>query len=213
MTFAERLIAYAEEKRYLLFKNPGEVNIFYVEGCDANGRKNLDEFDRWNDRRIVLHFKNGRPEILINVTATTEPGRKSTNSRLALFLGGVFRVEFGQWVECWQTGFHKGRLDHPALVQIPGREIWGYRDLDRNGVRTGDARALGYGINQHGTAPGFRGLFVGDYSAGCQVGRGWADHKIFMNLLLGDPRRQRAKDFPFSTAIIAGDDLQKLVPA
>jgi len=212
MTFVERVVAYMNEKGYRLFSSPGEMNIVYIEGVDGDGRVNADLLDGWNDRRLVFVYEGGAPVLVHNVAATSEPGRSATFSPGAAARGGVFRIMFGQHLSSWVSGYHKGNREHPALVHYSGSHIFGYRDLNKDGKRTGDQLSLGYGINQHGTAPLFNRETVGGYSEGCLVGRNWQEHLEFVRLYRSDPRFVSDRGFLFTATVIDGDDLQFLYP-
>lgn len=206
-TFADRIIRQMEAKKYHIARNPGEVNIVYLEGADADGKPNADAADGWNDRRIVIVFQGGAPVIVHNAQATTEPGVLATNSEGARRRGGVARVQFGQFA-VWQVGYHNerrnGRL-HPALVQR--RPLKVHRDANRDGKRTGDALDFASGINQHSTRPNALPARVDNWSEGCLVGRSWIEHEQFMALVKADPRYKADAGYFFHTAIIPAADI------
>jgi hypothetical protein len=100
---------------------------------------------------------------------------------------------------------HRG--DHEALVQRG--KITVCRDLNKDMIRTGDARDSGdnFGINQHGPsgtdeAPDN----VGKFSAGCLVGKSMAGHRAFMAIVKADPRFVADPEYLFRTAILAERD-------
>lgn len=209
--FISRILAYMALKGYEIARNPGEVNIIYVEGCDPDGRPNEDREDLWNDLRIVITFDgNGTPSMQLCEPATTEPGRAPTYSTAAQKRGGVARIAFGQF-NAWKLGFHKWNIDHPALIQCCNIPV--HRDRNKDGKRTGDAVHIGlFGINQHGTSQKYRGTFVGYFSEGCAVAKVWARHLFFIGLCKNDPRYKADPEFIFPSTFIAGDDLAKLCP-
>lgn len=209
--FTERILEYMALKGYEVARNPGEINIVYVEGCDRDGKPNDDKADLWNDLRCVIRFNEaGVPNMVLCEPATTEPGHAPTYSTAAQKRGGVARIAFGQF-RAWKCGFHKWNPDHPALIQCSNIPV--HRDRDRNGKRTGDPVHIGlFGINQHGTSARYRGNLVGYFSEGCLVGKVWADHLMFMALCQADPRYRADAEFIFPTTIIAGDDLAKTCP-
>lgn len=209
--FTARLLRYADQKGYTITTAPGEVNIIYVEGCDADGRPNKDLPDYFNDRRIVIvHDGNGNPQMLLNEAATTEPGVAPTRSAAARRRGGAARIAFGQW-NAWMIGYHQGKKDHPALVQV--RPVTVHRDFNQDGKRTGDALDTGlFGINQHGTSPKYKGKLVGNFSAGCSVGEIWMRHLYFIGLCRNDPRYVANPEFIFSAIYVDGDDLARVCP-
>ena len=204
---ASRIIKYFQLKGFWFARIPGFQTIAYLEGANEDGSPNNDDFNEFNDRRIVITIERERPKLLFNVLATTEPGRAFTvhpeNPK------GAARIAFGQF-KAWKVGTHKaGRPGaHEALVQVAPLPV--HRDLDKNGIREGDKVDVGiFGINQHS---GFDAdpKNIGKASAGCLVGRSHSDHKAFMTLVKTDPRFSKAShDYRFMTTVIAGDDLQQ----
>lgn len=209
--FTERILAYMRLKGYEIATGAGEVNIVYIEGCDADGRPNADRIDEFNDLRIVItHDGAGLPQMILCEPATTEPGRAPTLSQAARRRGGVARIAFGQY-KAWMVGYHQGRKDHPALVQV--RPVTVLRDYNQDGKRPGDAPDTGlFGINQHGTSPRYKGKTVGNFSAGCSVGQVWTRHLYFVGLCKADPRYQADSEFIFTATYIDGDDLARVCP-
>ena len=208
--FASRLVRYMQLRNLWFAKLPGFLNIIYVEGANADGQPNADEFNVFNDRRLVFHIQAGKPTLLFNALATTEPGRFYTeNPENSL---GAARIAFGQY-KSWQVGTHKlGRPGaHEALVQVGDLTVC--RDLNGDGRRTGDRIFVGsgFGINQHSGHNQAVGN-IGKASAGCLVGRTDAEHREFMQLVKTDPRYSEASHgYRFVSTIIAGDDLKAKV--
>lgn len=208
-TLAERIIAYCEDKDYQIDRNPGEKNIIYVEGMNPDGTLNEDQLNVWNDLRMVIEFKNEKPEIIGCWQATTEPGRYYVMN--AMNSKGAARIAFGQY-RAWQLGSHGNADPHEALIQTGG-PVTVHRDKNRDGSRAGDMVESGYfGINQHwgGDSPESD---IGRWSAGCQVGRTRQGHREFMKIVKSDPRFVNNKKYVFSSIIIPGDDLVKKYPA
>jgi hypothetical protein len=209
--FASRVIKYMrlESNNYWLARAPGFLNIVYVEGADDDGSPNGDTFNQFNDRRLVIAFEQGRPRLLLNALATTEPGRFYTEHPLNP--GGAARIAFGQY-KAWRVGTHMaGRPSaHKALVQVADIKV--HRDLNKDGKRTGDLIDLGsgFGVNQH-SGHNADPDNIGRYSAGCLVGRSHAEHKEFMRLVKTDPRFQASNGYIYITTVIAGDDLERQV--
>jgi hypothetical protein len=207
---AKKTIRYAESKGWYIDRKPGAVNIFYGEGMNADGSRNADKDDEFNDLRYVILFnEKGEPYCDLIATATTEPGRKSTLSKQAKKLGGVGRIQFGQF-RVWKMGYHKSDKKHPALVQRG--ELLVCRDKNMDGKRTGDAISRVTGLNQHGIIlksgqplPKKVGLF----SAACLVGLYWSLHLNFIDLCKKDPNYIADKKYLFYTAIINGDEFAK----
>lgn len=206
MMLAEKIIAYMRAKKYRIAEGEGQVNIVYLEGANADGTPNADKLDGWNDRRMIIAFEDGKPKILLNAEATTEPGAAATYSQAARKRGGVARVQLTQYLSNFKVGFHKGKT-HPALVQ--SGTILVHRDKNRDGLRTGDAVSKAFGINQHGTRPYWSGSTVGTWSEGCLVGRRWAEHLRFIAILKTDLRYLADNDFLFDTTIIDTSDFAK----
>lgn len=208
-TLAERIIAYCEDKGYQIDRNPGEKNIIYVEGMNPDGTLNEDELNVWNDLRMVIEFKNDKPEIIGCWQATTEPGRYYVQNPMNA--NGAARIAFGQY-RAWQLGTHGNADPHEALVQTGG-PVTVHRDTNRDGSRAGDMVESGFfGINQHwgGDSPESD---IGRWSAGCQVGRTRQGHREFMKIIKSDPRFQKNDEYVFSSIIIPGDELVKAYPA
>lgn len=204
--FASRLVRYMQLRNYWFAKLPGFLNIVYVEGADADGAPNADTFNVFNDRRLVFRFDDGRPALLLNALATTEPGRFFTENPMNRL--GAARIAFGQY-KSWQVGIHKADSPsaHEALVQVADLTV--HRDLNKDGRRTGDRLFVGggFGINQH-SGHDQRADDIGRASAGCLVGRTTDEHRAFMALVKTDPRyREATRGYRFISTVIAGDDL------
>lgn len=198
--FAAKIIKYMISKNYHISVGSKLYNIVYVEGCDEDGKCNDDKFNEWNDRRIVIEIYGSDrvPRIVGNWLATTEPGRKYTVNPMNP--QGAFRIEFGQYIGCWQVGIHK---DHEALVQTG--KVKGRRDKNKDGMRTGDPLVEGlYGVNQHW---GYDMKMVEGASAGCLVGQSKEGHREFMRLIKTDYRYLINKGYCFSATVIPGNEL------
>jgi hypothetical protein len=197
---AGRVIREMRSRGYWISCGPARYNIVYLEGCDRDGRLNNDAFNEWNDRRLVIEIPNDTPKIVGNWLATTEPGRTYTDNPLNP--DGAFRIAFGQY-RAWQFGRH-GRTQYPALVQVS--TVFGHRDGNRDGRRTGDLLVSGdgFGINQH---HGWDMEFVNEASAGCLVGQSIEGHEEFMAILRSDRRYKLNPRYTFYTTILAADEL------
>lgn len=183
-----------------IFSEKGELNIVYIEGVDLDGKINADLMNEWNDVRLIYAIVDNTPKIIDKWIATTEPGWKYTASPLNP--GGAFRIAFGQY-KAWRIGWHK---DHEALIQ--SGEIKGYRDRNKDGLRTGDAIVVGdsFGVNQHW---GYDLPLVEGASAGCLVGKFKAGHREFMGIIKSDVRYRNDPNYKFWTAILDGSKLEK----
>lgn len=202
--YAKAILRYMTNKGYWIARAPDMLNIVYVEGVDADGKPNADRLNEWNDRRLAIRIlPGGKPEILINDQATTEPGLFYTMNPMRS--SGVARIAFGQY-KAWMDGHHKGT--QPALVQRGNVRL--HRDLDKNGIRNvADKIDIGssFGINQHSTSPQLTPNLVNKYSAGCLVGRRYRWHLSFMHIIRQDYRYVMNKSYMFISTIIPGDEL------
>lgn len=201
---ATEIIDYMKAKNYLVFEEPNYCNIIYVEGMNEDGTLNSDAPNEFNDRRIVIKFVDGLPQIVNHWQATTEPGDFYTERPLNR--AGAARIAFGQY-RAWAVGIHGNAEPHEALVQV--KPVTVCRDLNKDFRRTGDKLDTGnFGINQH-WGYDFAQNDIKNASAGCLVGRRREGHREFMRLVKGDRRYVINKDYVFYTTVIAGDDLMK----
>ncbi len=200
-TLARKLVRAAELKNYVVFREPGYVNIFYTEGMDMDGRSNGNKPNYFNDIRCVVTFEGSEPIMKGIWQATTEPGKRYTINPVAE--GGAARIQFGQY-HAWQVGMHRG--DHEALIQTGG-PVSVCRDLNKDYDRTGDRVDTGYfGINQH-WGYDLPADDIGPSSAGCLVGRTKKGHKEFMALVKSDPRYIGNHQFVYYTAVFPAKDI------
>lgn len=202
----KRILRYMRYKGYWIARSPRMRNIVYLEGAHVDGSPNADLANQWNDRRIVFRINaGGRPQMLVNDQATTEPGSHYTWN--PMHPRGAARIAFGQY-KAWAVGLHRGL--QPALVQREKVRL--HRDLNKDGFRSkNDPIDIGktFGINQHSTRPGAAPEFVDSYSAGCLVGRRWAWHLSFLEIVKQDERYRQNRGYLFISTIISGDDLAK----
>lgn len=204
--FVRKIIRFMVDQEYYIALGPDVLNIVYVEGVDGDGRENADEFNFWNDRRLVFRIdSDGNPVVMINVAATTEPGKYYTQNPMNP--AGAARIAFGQY-KAHGIGLHNGQ--HPALVQRGKIRV--HRDINRDGKRSpNDPISIGsaFGLNQHTTRPGEPPQLVGKYSAGCLVGQSYSEHMAFMGLIRHDIRLKNNGGYLFPTAVISGTELNK----
>lgn len=195
----QSIIEYCQTQRYKLFTDRDQINIIYVEGMDVDGNTNRDEANQFNDIRLVL---GSNLQLLGVWSATTEPGRWYTQRPMNQ--KGCARIAFGQYC-AWSVGLHGNSEPHEALVQVG--EVAVYRDFNRDGLRTGDAKEKGlFGINQH-WGYDLPSDNIGRASAGCLVGRTRQGHKEFMNIVKSDDRYRTDRQFIFTTTILPADKL------
>ncbi len=205
---AKAVVRYMFKKGYWVAQSPAARNIVYIEGMNADGTLNEDLLNQWNDRRMVIGFRNYEPVMLVNDQSTTEPGRYYTLHPDKLDQIGAARIAFGQY-KAWLMGKHQGW--QPALVQAGPIRI--FRDVNKDGMR--GVRGVSdpvfirdnIGINQHSTSLNKTPMYVNRYSAGCMVGRRYRWHLSFLRIIANDYRYLYNPGYKFVTTVIAGDDL------
>lgn len=205
--FVRKVIRFMIKREYFIALGPDVLNIVYIEGVDGDGRENADEMNFWNDRRLVFRIgDDGNPIVMMNVAATTEPGKYYTQNPLNPL--GAARIAFGQYkAHC--IGLHNGQ--QPALVQRGKIRV--HRDINRDGKRSANDPIVigsGWGINQHSTRPGEPPKLVGKYSAGCLVGQSYSEHMSFIGLCKQDIRFKNNAGYLFPTAVISGTELNRM---
>lgn len=184
---------------YLLFKNPGEMNIVYVEGMNTDGTGNDNAPNKFNDCRIVIAYEGAKPVIRGLWDATTEPGKYWTEHPMNR--GGAARIKFGQYT-AWRPGQYH---DQEALLQTSPITVC--RDLNKDYKRTGDKEDTGmFGIYHHWGYDMPKDN-LGQSSAGCLVGRTKNGHREFMKLVKSDPRYSPSNKFQFTATVIPFSDL------
>ena len=170
-----RILEYMQSKNYEI----KDLNIIYIEGVNPDTfALNSDTENYWNDTRNLI-LEDGT--VVMSAQATTEPGTYYTDNPLNP--KGAARIAFGHYKEAWAFGMHKKQK---ALVQVG--EITVHRDLNKDGVRTGDKTYTGlFEINQHTTGDSpYASIpdLVGRWSAGCLVGKVPKTHyEIFLPTL------------------------------
>ena len=203
-SLASSIARYYQHRGWYFSRNSSEINICYLEGANADGQKNLDAPNEWNDRRIIWRLRAGIPTTLGNWQASCEPGWWFTLNPMNP--DGCARIKNPAQFKAWRIGVHGGAKPHPALVQVAAVEI--YRDRNKDMSRTGDQLHQGlFGINQHW---GYGMQFVDRASAGCMVAPDWEGHMAFIGLCKSDRRYKLNPAYTFSTAFIPGDKLNFL---
>ncbi|KAF5080387.1 hypothetical protein DSECCO2_120290 [anaerobic digester metagenome] len=108
----DNLIDIAKRKGYRIFENNGEthnLNIWFI-------RANNTTPNSFDDLEVVFWRDINGDWITKIFTCTTDPG---THYLLNLInVKGTAIVKPGQYVNCWERGYHKGDAKHPALIQI-----------------------------------------------------------------------------------------------
>lgn len=188
-----KMIRYMKSKNWRI----KPLNIVYLEDANADTwLPTSGKLDEWDDVRILIKDSG---EVILSCEATCEPGSHYTYRPMNP--GGAFRIDNDvQFLDAWEFGWHHHQY---ALVQCG--TISGTRDLNEDGIRTGDPKTEGadYGVNQHTTGDSAAApapLRVGPWSAGCMVGRYASTHyNKFMPIL------KSTGWTTFDTAIIPGD--------
>lgn len=156
-----KCLAIAAKQQYQVFDKPYKLNLWGVRSED----KNTKEF---NDT-LFIFYKNDRGTWVYNqFVITTDPSDfyllKPINSK------GTAIVKSGQYIDLWNFGFHKGRTDHKALIQVQPIKV--YRDANLDEFKTFKESSVDeglFGINMHRASKWGITKFVGAYGAGCQV--------------------------------------------
>lgn len=201
---ASRIVKLCEQKKYRL--STDGINIIYVEGMNPDGTFNDDRPDEFNDTRLLLSFRHGKPEITDRWEGTTEPGTYYTVNPMNP--NGAARIAFGQY-KAWQVGIHGNSEPHAALVQVAPVPV--HRDRNKDYARAGDQIFTGlFGINQHHGYDLPR-RSIGFASAGCLVGRTRRAHlQEFMDIVCQDKRYLANRNFMFPTTILWSGDLKNI---
>jgi hypothetical protein len=205
-SLAGRIAAALLRRGDWLCRDPGCVNIVYVEGMDEEGRPATRRPDAFDDLRLLLRVAaGGRPEILGAWAATTDSGRPAVEGPAEP--EGAPRLVPGQH-RAWAIGRTAigTALEQEALVQLLPLPVT--RDIDRNFRREGDPPGHGvFLIDQHGgqDAPHEE---VGGIGAGCLVGRSQEGHRRFMARLREDPRWQANAAHLFTTSLLRAEELE-----
>ena len=157
----EKCLTIAKAKSYIIFDKPYQLNLWGVRSNDPNTSV-------FNDTEFVF-YKNDRGTWVFNsFVITTDPSDfyllKPINPK------GTAIVKSGQYIDLWNFGFHKGRPDHKALVQVNPIKVYRDNNLDafKNFYESSVEEGV-FGINNHHAAKGIITKFIGAYGAGCQV--------------------------------------------
>ena len=128
------------------------------------GIRNTDRADSWNDVIIAAN-----DEIMLMCKATTDPGKKGTDTSVK----GVAHMVEGFHKNAWGLGWHGGKdkwWKHEAFIQVASVPYW--RDVDRDGNLSGADKIITddppSGLNIHSVV-GDIPASVGGWSLGCQV--------------------------------------------
>lgn len=161
----DKIFEIAKVKHYTIFGNNGKLNYnLNIWGFRSNDK----DTTHYNDVFAVFYQKlKGNWEIVL-FEGTTDPSDiilKNPEN-----VNGTAIVVPGQYKGLWSFGFHKGKQDHKALVQV--NPITVYRDNDKDvALDTNVKTETGlFGINMHHGSTSSSDS-IGMWSAGCQVHR------------------------------------------
>ena len=196
-----RVAWYMHQNDMLVYKRPGEINLFGVEGMNLDGTLNDDAPDIYNDLIGAFEFDNNGSVITrCLAVATTEPGRYYTVTDP--HPQGAARLALGQHRDGWQVGLHRSRYE--ALVQSGREPVTVYRDKDKNYSRPGDLPYTGwFGINIHKGTKNAENR-IGKYSAGCQVIQDPDDFTKFMKVVKGSRQYRNDRQCFFTYTLLMG---------
>jgi len=95
---------------------------------------------------------------------------------------GTAVLKPGQYVDCWASGLHQNKKEHPALVQVG--KVTVYRDSDHDNVseEQGKEDTGLFGINIHRSNATGKTMVIYNWSAGCQVFQVKTDHDQLMSI-------------------------------
>lgn len=159
----------------LLDKSKGDINIFGIRTKNTNGKYSdiigvLRRCEKpvtctINDATHTRRYDSSAQISIDLFTGTTVPG--IPNLLKPINPKGTAIIVPGYYKNVWSKGLHKGK--YPALVQTGAFKI--YRDNNKDSIwndNGGTYISVGDGINlHHGSIA--KSIFIGPYSAGCQV--------------------------------------------
>lgn len=202
LDFAGRIVKAMKAHDCPVTEKEDEVNIVYVDGVNRDGTKNKNDSNSFDDARILIQYRSGKPVIIGAWEAVTSTAKYYTEHRINS--RGAARIAWGYQV-AWQVGMHHGKQE--ALIQTGG-EVSVYRDDNEDYKRDGDKLDTGwFGINQHG-GYNFPHDDVKTASAGCLVGRMVDGHEDFMRIVKTDARYVKNHRYIFGTTVMPVDWLE-----
>lgn len=164
-------------------------NIWFESKPNIIGvRTALDVPNVFNDLLFIVYKENG-VEKLYSAIITTDPGTayqvKPLNPK------GCAIMAPGQYIDAYKLGFHQGKKNHRALIQVGKVKV--YRDNNKDGKLDMDPATIdnGYhGCNHHGVRIEDKNKDVvelaksiGPWSAGCQVHERWSKKEEEMDII------------------------------
>jgi len=157
----DRMFAIAKDNNYKVFKEPFELNLWGVRAGDQEVRT-------FNDQLFIFYNNGNGNWFTKQFDITTDPSDlyllKPINPQ------GTAIVKSGQYIDLWNFGFHKGRQDHPALIQVNPIKVYRDNNLDdKKDFNESSVEEGLFGINMHRASQWGITKLVGLYGAGCQV--------------------------------------------
>jgi hypothetical protein len=197
--FLDRVVAGMLATNAFIARCPGYLNIVTAEGHDLDGKRNTDRRDEFNDAKMVFTLsQTGVPTLLGRWEATSTAGWYWT--RNPMVAAGAFNIAEG-WQKAWSPGDYHGG----ALLQA--RDLRGYRDQDRKGIRDLRHPVSGqFGVHHHQGYNLPRGE-MRNASAGCQVIRKTADQQEFMAIVKKEPRYLANRSYIFAATVLKQSDV------
>lgn len=160
----EDLIKVSEIYNYPIFRSKGKYDYnLNIWGIRSNNKNTAD----FNDSCAVFFESKDGTWNLIKFKITTDPSDISLldpiNDK------GTAIVKPGHYKSLWVKGYHKGRKDHPALIQHSPITV--YRDNNKDDILDLDVPTEPgiFGINMHRASKWHINIKIGLYGAGCQV--------------------------------------------
>jgi len=224
----DNIIKYAKLKKYNIFEDNGNynLNIWFI-------RNLYSEVGKFDDIQLVFWKHKGIWNKQI-YTCTTDPGKHYLLNPLTKY--GTAIVRPGQYNGVFELGYHKGRKDHPALVQRSpitvirdfNKDInldFSYDNYENLKVKSRPHsynKVIDYqinnktvfrtetgmmGINNHRAHKNIVSKIVGKYSAGCLVQNYF--HKYYDEFI---PTIEKAKSIwgnSFTATIVTEEDMLK----
>lgn len=192
------------EKGYLFFeKGIYDLNIIAIRSNQGNRVTNL-----FDDYLVVLYKATDTGDNNKDFTKkiyriTTEPGEYYMTKGMMNSKGTAILAP-GQYHGCWKMGLHRNK--YKALVQTG--KVFVYRDNNKNKMYDLVPEQLDagiFGINIHRANKDTVQLFVGDYSAGCQVFADPNEFRSFMRLC--ELQTENGKPNSFTYTLLDESDL------
>jgi len=162
------------KKGHTIFEDdskPYNLNIIGI-------RSNDNTPNIFNDSQVLM-WKHRGVWSIIEFQITTEAGLYYLNNPLNN--KGTAILKEGQYKGMWRLGMHQGKYE--ALVQRGAATV--IRDFNRDNdfnYNNGKEETGLFGINNHRANAKIESIFVGKWSAGCQVHSDPEDFNLFIDI-------------------------------